>query len=472
MDPNQYLLMAALVGVAAFMLYLLTLGMYWWRQRMRLSYILYRGLLIGLVVSAGVYVVANMTPNSIQLTFFSDWWRISEIGYQALWLRVARTALPFMLVGFALPFAFRGMNDFVKVAIFSFLAALVLGVAAFALGRFNPDDLIYAFWGAMAGFALLCVVAGLIPRLKVFVSMNLSKYAYAIGAFVLMGTFFIGVGTLFANNGPTYVELQFSQSDPLPADTVISTTLNADRSKAPTFTFVQADVAADSARVAKAMGMNGEVRLEGKNQGIGVVEDGEKALTLYSAGNWIFEDGLAANMVGAIPDDNTAERLARQVAVNGAARKYEVYASRVESRMDENGLETGKLVWLTAATPEGAKIVGACEFKILVGPGGGIVKVEKFDADFQTAKKERIISSREAYDLIMSRGLREDGKEISVAHTLYSPARSVNVTQAEIAYWLEGARGVLQPIWLFSATATLEDGSSTDFEIYVPALRY
>lgn len=472
MDPKQVLLTAALVGVGAFTLYLLTFGLYSWRQRMRLSHIIYRALFVGLVAGGYVYVLGNTASGTVQLSPLSDWWRISEIGYQALWMRVARTALPFALMGFMMPFAFRSMNDFGKMAIFGLLATMVLGVAGFALGRFDVNDLIYAFWGVMAGFALLCVLAGLVPRLKVFASMRLNKYAYAIGAFLLMGSFFVGVGTLFANNGPSYVELQFSQSEPLPQNTLVSTALNSEREKRPTFDFVKTDVQADTLRVAEAMGMHGEARLEGNNQGIGIVEDGEKSLTLYSAGNWIYEDKAAERMVGAIPDDNTADRLARQVAGNGAARKYEVYGSRVESRTDEAGLESGKLVWLTAATPEGAKIVGACEFKILVGAGGGIQRVEKFDADFKENKNEKIISSQEAYDLVVAGGLREDGKQISVSHTLYSPAMSVNITQAEVAYWLEGARGVLQPIWLFSATATLEDGSSSDFEIYVPALRY
>ena len=470
MIPGELSLPLSLgMAMAVFIVYLLTFAMFWWRKRMRLSVIFYRGFLFAFAAAALCYTLLQPVLNHYNLIPFADWRRISELGYKAVWARAAQLLVPFMLLGYLLPMAFRKINRFSMVGIIALTMAVLFGVLRFLTSSdFDIDEVLYVMWGIMLGFASITFLAGMIPRLKLFASMKLAKSAYIIGVLMLMGTFFAGVGVLLLDNGTDFVELRMSGGVPLPENVRISASLGTDTERLPTYKLTPGDMNTGPSSVAQRMGMQGTIEIEGDTQSIAVIQDGNKTLTYYATGNWTYEDADVMARTGQLPNNDTILQMAEEIAKDRVAKDYEIYNIVVED--DEGAAQ--KEVWIYAAAG-GKRVINACEFHIWVGASGGIGRVMRIDSDFERFKNVRTISSQDAYELLLAGGLRADGKQISIANTLYGAAPvEVNITQADLCYALEATKGILQPIWCFQAVATLPGGSSQPFEIYVPAIRY
>ncbi len=466
---DQSLLLSTALGVGVFLLYLITLAIYWWRQRMRLSVIIYRGLLFGIIAAAFLYTLAAPKPNGFQFLPFGDWRRLNELGHMAVWKRAAMFGVPFMMVGFFLPLGFRKINRFSIMLLIGLSLAVLFALLRFVFGAFDVDEIIYVFWGAMVGYAFITFFAGLIPKLRVFASMHFNKSAYIIGVLLLMGTFFAGVGMLLLENGSDFVELQLAGGTPLPDSISVNVSLSNQREKISTFVLEPGDMETEPQHIAQALGMKGAPVLEGESQGSAVLNDEGKSLTYYSSGNWTYDDLDAAERSGSLPDDETCIRLAEELVASVSIQKYEIHSIVVE---DLGEGATSKEVWVHAAA-DGRKVIGACEFHIWIGASGDITRIMRIDSNLKPFTKVRIISSQDAYALVLSGGKRDDGKTVPIANTHYgeNPV-AVKITRADICYWLESAKGILQPIWCFTAQGEMSDGSSTSFEIYVPAIRY
>lgn len=467
MDMN--LITSLGIAFATFLVYLLTLGMYWWHKRMRLSFIFLRGAFFAVIVAAYAYTLRLSSSQALNLVPLADWRRITEIGSKVIWKRAGTLMIPFAIVGLVLPLAFRKMNTFGRAAIAALIAAVVFAVGRLAMGVLDIDEILYVFWGFMVGFSLMTFIGGLFPKLSVFASMHFRKNVYVIGVAILMGTFFSGVGMLLAEDSTQLVELQIFGGSPLPAsdNIIVSTSLSIDREKIPTYDIKSGDLNEESARIATIFGINAEPQASGTSTV--VYSNGNKSLTYYEAGNWTYENLDAAERGGTLPNDETCVRLAEEITSNGAAPNYDIYNVEVIPLVDG---ETEREVWVHAAA-DGMRVIGACEFHIWIGTSGEVTRIMRIEGDLQKGKSTRIISSQDAHQLVLSNGLRSDGRQIPIGNTLYEEnPSSVNITQANVCYWPENTKGILQPIWVFQATATLEDGSSKPFEIYVPAVRY
>ncbi len=458
------------IGFAVFLFYMITAGFVMLSRRMRLGVILCRAFLLGSIAAAIAFALG--TGRDVQnIKPLADLSRIAEIGYKAIWLRAAHDGLPFAIPGIMLPLAYRSCNRFSRGCVWAFAVALLLGVLRYAMGSFDVDELIFAFWGFIVGFSFTSLIAGLFPKARLFKIINFHTSAYVIGVLILMFTFFAGVAVLLLNNGADFVELKLPpQSRQLP-EPKVSAYLSDETPKVETFRTVETDVMLDTARVAEKLGLKGEPTTSSEGKSYATVVDGAKSLTYFSAGNWNLIDDSAAGKAGTVPDDPSCARIVEQIAIGGVARNYNVFSTEVEPVLDDAGQLTSKVVTVTAAYAN-RRVVGSCEFIAEVGSGGLLLSLDKHDADFEPYKQVKVISNAEAMQLVKDGGVRADGKVITVNHNLYQDASAVEVTDATIAYWLEETKGYLQPIWLFSAKATLLDGGTKDFEIYVPAIKY
>jgi hypothetical protein len=99
---------------------------------------------------------------------------------------------------------------------------------------------------------------------------------------------------------------------------------------------------------------------------------------------------------------------------------------------------------------------------ISVREGGTLTEIRKFDADISKKANARLISQKEAYSLLM------EGKG---AYTLFSPAKNADFYGCGLSYMVNSAQGYYLPVWRFTAKAVLEDGTETEFEAYVPAMK-
>ena len=56
------------------------------------------------------------------------------------------------------------------------------------------------------------------------------------------------------------------------------------------------------------------------------------------------------------------------------------------------------------------------------------------------------------------------------AYTLFTPAVSATIDNCYLSYMANSSQGYYLPIWVFSCTSTLEDGTRSAFDVYVEAM--
>lgn len=463
----------ALVVVLTVLIYMLTAGLYLLKKRMKISIIWLRGLFIAAVAGAIAYQVLNGYGDAPNFRIFDSVRRISELGYKAVWNQLLYQAGLFAIAGILLPLGHQKVNRFSRAILYAASISVLLSAIRFAFGSYQADETIYSFLGCLLGYSLTAFVAGMFTKLPFLKRIKFSTRTYVIGVFYMMAFSFFGIGLIILDNGSIsgIVTLKLPVPDErLPNEMSISAALSNDQEKVDIYEMIETNVSEDTARIAAIIGIQGEVQLQGSNNTYAIVEDGDKKLTLYIAGNWRYEDSVAQSADGELPTDEEVEEIAREIALNGAARDYEMYSVSIDLITDAEGNPLYKEAYVIGAVG-GHRVVGSCEFTICVGAEGIIISVDKHDADFKQFKTAKTISSQTAYDLVVQSASSTEEMSVTVSHNLYSGAESVQIDTAGIEYWLEEVNGMLLPIWSFRGTALLEDGTTKDFAAYVPAMK-
>lgn len=462
-----------LACTVAALVYMLARGFSHINKRMRLRVVLLRMVVFATAVGAIAFVVYNGWDDPPNFQPLQSWRRIGELGYKAVALEMAFCGIPFMIPGFFMPMAYSSVYRTRRAFFMGLVMMLALGIVRAALGSFNIDELFYCVMGTVAGFALSTLLSWILPKVRVFSITPFKKHTHIFGVFYLMATYFLIVLAMVLDNGSQVVKLSLpANNQPLPVNTTFSLLeLDNDQERVDTYEAVAVTLEKDAARIGAALGMRGQVEMIGET-GARLV-DGAKTLQLNISGYWSYADGEAAAATGSAPDDETCIRAAKDAALSGVARGFGVAEAVIESEIvSDDGTLVQKEVYITAQY-SGYSVLGACEFFIVIGENGQVVSIEKYDPDFQPFKTVKTIGAQQAYEKVKK--YIEDGSldesEGSISHTLYKSAGSAVIDEYFIRYWLEEANGILQPVWAFRGTATMEDGSSQTFEVYVPAVQ-
>lgn len=447
------------------------LGPFWAKRRMRKKIIFSRMLVFAVFAAAIAYKLFACQAEQNFMPFAS-WLRISELGYKAIWRDLAVNTLPFVAAGIALPFGFKWADSNWKALLVGALSGAGLCALRFALqGVVDIDEGICAALGMLCGFALVTVMVWIAPKAKAFRGLELRKITHIAGVFILLFAYLGCLSALFIDNGPSMVELSlFSPDQQLPQQLTLSVSLSDEEPKVPVYETINAKPLEDAQRIARQLGLKGQATVVSEREGTvyrAQVADGTKTLTCSLTGDWnYYDETVDKSQRGQPLSQEEALQAARNFLENsGVLGLFSLQQAEVTSITQPdsagNPQEVQKAVYFTAGIDQ--KVIrGSCEIMVVVGNGGAIASVDKYNAYFEEGRAYRIISSREAYSRI---------RDSRSGHTLFAAAQSAEIYSAELGYWLEEVRGVLQPIWLFKGTAQLEDGQSKEFEIYVPAIK-
>lgn len=423
----------------------------------------------GLFTGALAYV-ATLTQNTDPVYIpFLQWTRVREIGYVAVWLSFAKTVLPFVPAGFLLPKFAKKCDKLKKAAVFALGAAAVTALTTAVFSGFNVDCAIGAFLGILIGFGLFSLIKLFFANVAFFKEPQMSRKTHLSALSVVLAVYMACVALIVVDSGGEFEKLNiFTPDNPLPPEIVMEVALSADRSSAMTYKTASVDPAKGAEKVAAAFGMKGTAQAADGNDisRRAMVVDGAKTVTYFITGEWKYtDDGFVAAGEGALMPLTEYERLAVELTQNGSLpfERYTVDDVSPARKKDAQGnLANAVSVYMLANGADGT-VQGSCEVEIVFWYDGTVHSVSKYNADFDAYKSVSIISPQEAWELALSGG---------GAHTLWSKAQSATITKVELAYWLEEIKGYLQPIWMFTGTAVKEDGGTTDFQVFVPAMVY
>lgn len=410
-------------------------------------------LLVGAVAYRFLYLSdGNIVP-------FESLLRISELGYKAILWSFAEKALPFAIAGVFLPLAFPAVDRGYKSALAGLAAGILMGIAKLILGfPFDTEEVLLASLGVAIGFSVFAIVVSLLK------SKSVQRYPRRTGtysALFLLVIYLACMGMLLIDTGTQFVPLNlFVPDQPLPATILVSADLENSPSKATVYNAISVKSTDEAARLAKELGLDGQVETEGESA---TIKSGGKELSVSVTGEWSYYDEIAASMsLGQMPpDENQASELAKvyiQKLMPTTNEKVLTEIKRSATGEDQEG--TTLVAYETHV--DGMRVRGSGELTVTIGAGGSLVEIHKYAKDFTAFKKVRIISAKDAYARIQNGG---------VSHTLFSSAQSAELTACTMAYWQEEVRGYLQPIWLFSGVAVLDSGEQTTFEVFVPAMK-
>lgn len=418
----------------------------------------------------GLAYAVSLTRNAEPVLIpFLQWTRVREIGYMAVWLSFGRTLLPFVPAGFLLPKFAKKCDKLWKAAIFALGAAAVTALATALTHGFNADCTVGAFLGILVGFGLFSFVKLFFSKAKFFKEPQMTRKTHIAALLVVLAVYMACVALIVVDSGGEFEKLNiFTPDNPLPANIALEFEPGTERSKAMTYKTAAVEPAKGAEKVAAAFGMTGSAQSVDGNDisRRAMVADGAKTVNYYITGEWKYvNEGFIASGEGDLLPMTEYERLALEITQNGSMpfEKYTVDDVSTGKKKDANGnLANTVSVYLLANGAEGT-VQGSCEVEIVFWYDGTVYSVSKYNADFVPYKSVTIISAKEAWDFALSGG---------GAHTLWKKAESATVSNAELAYWLEEIKGVLQPIWMFSGTAIAEDGGTVEFQVFVPAMVY
>ena len=438
----------------------------------KISLLVLQSLFFASVVAGFLFIIIMGSQDKPNLIPLQSWWRIGELGYVAVCIEMGLKGAPFFLMGVWLPLAYPKINRIYKAAIVMLGISVVLGIIRLALGLFNMDEVIYGVVFGVAGFCFTTLLAWIFVKNHTLHAIGFSKRTHVFGVFFLMGVYFSFMLTMFLNNGSQIVNLRLpAMSQSLPAQTIIAdpTILNHDKRSVSVLKAQDVNLEKDIEAIARILGMNtSQKKLISKSEA--QIQDGDKQLTLNVSGYWQYHDDEVLRMQEPAPAARTVE-IATELVNRGLAPDYSWSSAEIEQeKKDEDGTVTQQMVYITGKYNE-MNVIGSCEFFITVGGNGKIAEIEKYDPNFKKYKSKRTISSKQAFEYVQAYIAGEElPKKISVSHTLYQPAASLALNDVKMAYWLEETNGTMQPIWLFTGTANMQDGTQKEVKVYVSAL--
>lgn len=457
----------AVFAISAAVGWLLRIG----RER-SVSRVMFQSLFFASVTAGFLFIVMMGSQDKANIVPLQSWWRISELGYVAVCIEMGLKGAPFFLMGIWLPLAYPKVNRAYKAAMVMLLLSVVVGLIRFALGLFNIDEIVYGVVFGVAGFCFTTLLAWIFVKNKTFRAIGFSKNTHVFGVFFLMAVYFSFMLTMFLNNGSQIVNLRLpAMSQALPIQTTVAdpSLLSNDKRSVGVLKAEEVNLEKDVEAIAQILGMH--TNPKEMNEGSEIrIQDGEKSLTLNVSGYWQYRDEEVLNMQEALPQDRTID-IATELVNRGLAPGYSWNTAEIEQeKKAEDGALIQQTVYITGKYNE-MSVMGSCEFFVTVGSKGKIAAIEKYDPNFKNYKSKRTISSKQAFEYIQAYIAGEElPKKISVSHTLYQPAVSLALQEVKMAYWLEETNGTMQPIWLFTGMAAMQDGTEKEVKVYVSAL--
>lgn len=298
----------------------------------------------------------------------------------------------------------------------------------------------------------------------------------------MLAAVYFGIAfVLIADYGEPFSELQlFTNSNPLPNELAVGCELNRHESRAAIYTSTGALTNEQMRKLADALDIQTDI-MEVESGFMAV--DQSRTLNIYSDGTWEYADTsvepgdvpaesesvlLAIAFLNNISGSNARVISASDTKVltgESLLKPFEEYSGITKELYAQMQAEAQKPIAVDIyllSSIDGFKISGSNEITATVGRGGKIAAIKVFDPDLKVKAKKKIISQAEAYEKLIS----GEG-----AFTLFTKAESAIFNSCELVYMLNSAQGYYLPVWSFNATAKLEDGSTQQFEAYVPALK-
>ena len=404
--------------------------------------------------------LGRTAPTVDALIPFYKLFSINEYGYKGIFSDLIVYALPFVAAGFFLAPAFPKCNLFAALPI-GIISAIALNLyPLFNDVAFISDEYIFAGLGCMAGYSAYVLLAFLLKKISIPERFGLprptpwaSRLSFAYAAFLYFGIAII----MIVDHGQTYAPISFFESDtPLP-QLALACTLETSSDKVNLYGPTYQGITERANVIAHLLGIEAPIA---SSESIYTIEDENARLTMTETGSWTYE--LLAEPVGDIPTENSA--IATVYDLFGSKGLLSVSLDTVTDvvvRHDGDNAPAGYDIYISTAIA-GNPIIGSSSLVVSVRADDTITRIRRYDGDISVVAERRIISQQRAYELL------QGGR---CAYTLFTPALSATIDNCYLAYMSNSSQGYYLPVWVFPCTATLEDGSTLPFEIYVEALR-
>lgn len=386
---------------------------------------------------------------------------INEYGYKGIFNDLIAYAIPFLAAGLFLAPAFPSCGLF---------AALLVGVGASLLLNLYPlfndapfiaDEYLFAGFGCMAGYSVYVLLTALLKKTGFPERFNLIKPSKRarIAAFLYLAALYFGIAfVMILDHGETYAPIQFFESEtPLPQTMALNCTLSTETAKASIYGPSTQSAYERACAIALALGVDAPFTSSGN---VYTAQTDSASFTMTESGSWTYD--LLAEPTGSLPTEVEAIKAVFDLFNSKTLLTVSLdTVTDVVSRHDENAVSIGYDVYLSTAV-EGHPIIGSSSLVVSVRAGSVITKIRRYDGDILPITQTQIISQQRAYEKM------ENG---DCAYTLFTPAVSATIDNCYLSYMANSSQGYYLPIWVFSCTATLEDGSYSAFDVYVEAMR-
>ena len=425
-----------------------------------------RLLCIGLFFLAlfGAYLLkrSNTTPTVSAPIPLYKLFAIDEYGYKGVFNDLLAYALPFLAAGI-----FRA-PAFPKCGLFSALFTGVLSAVFLNLyplfndAPFIADEYLFAGLGCMAGYSIYALLAALLKRFRFPERFGLawpSKRAN-FAAFLYVAVLYFGIAfVMILDHGETYAPIQFFESEtPLPKAMTLDCTLDTSGAKVKLYGPSTQSIYERAYAIALALGIEAPFAV---NDSVYTAETETARLTITESGSWTY-DLLSEPAAGRLPTEVDAIRAVFDLFERKTLLTVSLDSvTDVVPRHDASNSPVGYDIYLSTAI-DGKPIIGSSTLVVSVRADSTITKIRRYDGDVISIAEKQIISQQRAYEKLQSG---------DCAYTLFTPAVSATIDNCYLAYMANSSQGYYLPVWVFSCTATLEDGTTAAFDIYVEAMR-
>ena len=386
---------------------------------------------------------------------------INEYGYMGIFNDLLAYALPFVAAGVFLAPAFPKCGLFSALFIGAGSAVLLNLFPLFNEAPFIADEYLFAGFGCMAGYSLYVLLAALLRKFRFperFGLLRPSRRA-GIAAFLYAAALYLGIAfVMILDHGETYAPIQFFESEtPLPKEITLDCTLDTAGEKVKLYGPTTQSVYERACAIALSLGVEAPFSV---SDSVYTAETENARLTITESGSWTYD--LLSEPSGDLPTE-----------VDAIRTEFDLFSSKtlltvsldsvtdVVPRHDADNRNAGYDIYLSTAI-NGKPIIGSSTLVVSVRAGNTITKIRRYDGDIIPIVEKQVISQQRAYEKLQSG---------DCAYTLFSPAVSATIDNCYLAYMANSSQGYYLPVWVFACTATLEDGTTTAFDIYVEAMR-
>ncbi len=386
---------------------------------------------------------------------------INEYGYMGVFNDLIAYALPFAAAGLLLAPAFPKCGLFSALFVGAGSAVFLNLYPLFNDAPFVADEYLFAGLGCMAGYCVYALLAALLRKLRFperFGLVRPSKRAN-LAAFLYAAALYFGVAfVMILDHGETYAPIQFFESEtPLPDAITLNCALDAESMKVSLYGPSTQSVYERAFAIALALGVEAPFTA---SDSVYMAETDTARLTITESGSWTYD--LLTEPTGALPTQVEAIKAVFDLFDSKTLLTVSLDSvTDVVPRHDAHNSPAGYDIYLSTAVG-GRPIIGSSTLVVSVRAGNTITKIRRYDGDIIPIAEKTLLSQQRAYEKLQSG---------DCAYTLFSPAASATVDNCYLAYMANSSQGYYLPVWVFACTATLEDGSTSAFDVYVEAMR-